>query len=134
DHVGWNTRLVNGRWLPTFPNAKYIMSARELAYMESVHRETPMVHFDDSVLPVLQARQEMLVANDFALDDEVWLESTPGHTPDHVCVRIASADASAVITGDMMHSPVQVAEPRWASRFDLDAAAAIQTRLSFLRR
>jgi len=71
DHVGWNTRLVNGRWVPTFPNAKYVMSTRELSPWESVHRESPLVHFDDSVLPVIQSGQAMLVANDYALDDEV---------------------------------------------------------------
>jgi glyoxylase-like metal-dependent hydrolase (beta-lactamase superfamily II) len=134
DHVGWNTQLANGRWVPTFPNAKYIMSARELSHWQAIHRQTPMVHFDDSILPVLQARQELLVANDYALDDEVSLESTPGHTPDHFSVRVASAGATAVITGDLMHSPVQVTEHQWAPRFDLDAAMAAQTRLSFLQR
>lgn len=134
DHVGWNTRLVNGRWVPTFPNAKYIMSARDLAHLESVHRKAPMVHFEDSVLPVMQSGQAMLVANDHALDDEVCMESTPGHTPDHVCVRVTSGGHRAVITGDLMHSPVQVAEPGWMPRFDLDPVAAAQTRLSFLER
>ena len=134
DHVGWNTQLTNGRWVPTFPNAKYIMSARELSHWQAIHRQTPMVHFDDSILPVLQARQEMLVASDYALDDEVRLESTPGHTPDHFSVRVTSAGATAVITGDLMHSPVQVTEHQWAPRFDLDAAMAAKTRLSFLQR
>lgn len=134
DHVGWNTRLVDGRWVPTFPNAKYVMSAIELRHLEVVHRATPMPHFDDSVLPVIQAGQAMLVANDHALDDEVWLEPTPGHTPDHVSVRVASAGTSAVITGDMMHSPVQVAEPQWEPRFGHNTALAAQTRLAFLQR
>ncbi len=89
------------------------------------------------MLPVLLAGQATLVANDHALDDTVWLESTPGHTPDHVSVRIAPSGgggAGAVITGDMMHSPVQVAEPQWLPRFDHDAEAASRTRLQFLQR
>lgn len=134
DHVGWNTRLVDGRWVPTFPNARYVMSARELQHWESVHRESPIVSFDDSVLPVVQAGKAMLVADDHTLDDEVWLEPTPGHTPHHVSVRIASAGASAVITGDMLHCPVQVEEPLWRPRFDHDAALAARTRLAFLQR
>jgi glyoxylase-like metal-dependent hydrolase (beta-lactamase superfamily II) len=110
------------------------MSARDLAHVESVHRSTPLVHFEDSVLPVIHAGQAMLVANNFVLDDQVCLESTPGHTPDHVSVRLASNGRRAVITGDIMHSPVQVAEPAWVPRFDLDVAAAAATRVAFLQR
>lgn len=134
DHVGWNTQRVDGRWVPTFPNARYIMSARELAHWEAVHRGSPLVHFEDSVLPVLRAGRATLVANDHALDDEVWLEPTPGHTPDHVSVRLSSQGTGAVITGDMMHSPVQVAEPRWMPRFDHDPELAARTRVAFLER
>ena len=106
DHVGWNTQLRDGRWVPTFPKARYIFAQREWDAWEAMQRETPQPHLVDSVLPVMEARQAQLVGTDFALDDEVWLEPTPGHTPGHVSIHLASQGAHAVITGDCIHSPV----------------------------
>lgn len=134
DHVGWNTRLDNGRWVPTFPNAKYIMSGKELTYWKDLHATTPQNQIADSVLPIVAAGKAVLVINDFAIDDEVWFESTPGHTPDHVSVRIASRGAAAVITGDLIHSPVQCVEHQWVTRPDYDPDLAKQTRKAFLER
>jgi len=134
DHVGWNTQLRDGRWVPTFPNAKYIFSEVEWESFEELHRSKPQPQFADSVLPVMEAGQAQLVRNDFALDDEVWLEPTPGHTAGHVCIRLASQGAQAVVTGDCIHSPVQCAEPGWVIRADLDAALASATRRGFLER
>jgi glyoxylase-like metal-dependent hydrolase (beta-lactamase superfamily II) len=134
DHVGWNTRLDNGRWVPTFPNAKYIMSGKELEYWKDLHAKTPQNQIADSVLPIVAAGKAVLVENDFAISDEVWFESTPGHTPDHVSVRIASHGASAVITGDLIHSPVQCVEHEWVARPDADPPLAKRTRKAFLER
>ncbi len=134
DHVGWNTRLENGHWVPTFPNAKYVMSGKELAYWQELHKKTPQNQIADSVLPIVAAGKAMLVQNDFALDDEMWFESTAGHTPDHVCVRLASRGEQAVITGDLIHSPVQCAEYNWAARPDYDPEQAKRTRRAFLER
>jgi len=134
DHVGWNTRLDDGRWVPTFPNAKHVMSSKEWAYWEGVHKKTPLNQIADSVIPIIESGQALMVTNDYAINDEVWFESTPGHTPDHVSVRLASNGAQAVITGDLMHSPVQCAEPKWAARPDYDPELARQTRRAFLER
>lgn len=134
DHVGWNTQLRDGRWVPTFPNARYIFAQREWDSFQELHRKTPQPHLADSILPVMEARQAQLVASDFALDDEVWLEPTPGHTPGHVCVHLASGAEQAVITGDCIHSPVQCVEPGWIMRADADPALAGATRRSFLER
>jgi glyoxylase-like metal-dependent hydrolase (beta-lactamase superfamily II) len=134
DHVGWNTRLVDGRWVPTFPNAKYVMSKNEWAFWEAEHEQNPMEHFADSVLPIVAANRAVMVENDHALDDEVWFEPTPGHTPHHMSVRLASNGYNAVMTGDVMHSPAQCAEPTWAVRPDYDREMARQTRRAFLER
>ncbi|MFN0317769.1 MAG: MBL fold metallo-hydrolase [Burkholderiales bacterium] len=134
DHVGWNTQLRDGRWVPTFPNAKYIFAKQEWDNFEALNRREPQPHYGDSLLPVMEAGQVQLVAGDFALDDEVWLEPTPGHTPGHVCVHLASQGNDAVITGDCIHSPVQCLEPGWIMRADLDPALASSTRRSFLER
>jgi glyoxylase-like metal-dependent hydrolase (beta-lactamase superfamily II) len=134
DHVGWNTQLRDGRWVPTFPNAKYIFSQLEWESFEALHRSKPQPQFADSVLPVMEVGQAQLVRSDFALDDEVWLESTPGHTAGHVCIHLASQGAQAVVTGDCIHSPVQCAEPGWFIRADLDPALASATRRRFLER
>ena len=133
DHVGWNTQLVNGEWIPTFPNAKYIFSEKELRAWQSGADERfsdqPLV---DSVLPVIAAGQAQLVTNEYALDDEVWLEPTPGHTPDHVAIRLRSKGANAVMSGDLMHCPVQCKYPEWTAWPDWDAGLAKQTRRGFL--
>lgn len=134
DHVGWNTQLRDGRWVPTFANARYIFGRQEWESLQALHRTVPQPHLVDSVLPVIEAGQAQLVSNDFALDDEVWLELTPGHTPGHVSIHLASQGAEAVITGDCLHSPVQCLEPAWIMRADSDPELAKTTRLNFLER
>jgi glyoxylase-like metal-dependent hydrolase (beta-lactamase superfamily II) len=134
DHVGWNTQLRDGRWVPTFPNAKYIFAQQEWEHWEQLHAREPQPQLLDSVLPVMEAGQAQLVRSDFALDDEVWLEPTPGHTQGHVSIRLASAGAQAIITGDCIHSPVQCLAPQWIMRADVDPVLAGSTRRSFLER
>lgn len=129
DHVGWNTQLKDGRWVPTFPNAKYIFSQHELdIWQASGSPKHTMQPIQDSVLPVIAAGQAQLVSNDFALDDEVWLQSAPGHTPDHLAVNLASNGERAIMLGDMIHSPVQCQHPEWTVQADWDANLAKQTR------
>jgi glyoxylase-like metal-dependent hydrolase (beta-lactamase superfamily II) len=134
DHVGWNTRMDNGRWVPTFPNAKYVMSAKELAYWQDLNTRESQPQFVDSVLPIVEAGRAELVKNDYGIGDEVSFESTPGHTPDHVSVRIRAKGADAVITGDLIHSPVQCIEWAWVPRPDFDPPLAAQTRKAFMER
>jgi glyoxylase-like metal-dependent hydrolase (beta-lactamase superfamily II) len=132
DHVGWNTRLEGERWVPTFPNARYLFHARELAYWNEHDDRAFGDVMGDSVRPVLEAGLVDLVEADHAVAPGVRLEPTPGHTPGHVSVRLRSAGEEAVITGDLMHHPVQCAFPDWASRADVDPAQAVVTRRSFL--
>ncbi|MGZ8260717.1 MAG: MBL fold metallo-hydrolase [Caldimonas sp.] len=133
DHVGWNTRLVDGRWVPTFANARYLANRTELAHLTSVDEAAERQLLVDSVQPVVDAGLVDWVTCDHAVTDEVRLEPTPGHTPGHVSVRIRSQGAEAVITGDLMHHPVQCADPEVCSRFDDDRAQALATRVRFLR-
>jgi glyoxylase-like metal-dependent hydrolase (beta-lactamase superfamily II) len=128
DHCGWNTRLVDGRWTPTFPNAKYILAGEEYAASETDNTAV----FRENVLPVMEADQAVLVDTDYALDDEVWLTPSPGHTIGHVSVNIASRGHKAVMTGDLMHSPIQLAHPDWSPNFDYDPLLSAETRQKFL--
>jgi glyoxylase-like metal-dependent hydrolase (beta-lactamase superfamily II) len=131
DHIGWNTVLRGDEWVPTFPHARYYMSRVDVQHWST----TPSADgdlFGDSVRPVLDAGQAELVDPPFALTGEVTLEPTPGHSPGHMSVRIRSGGREAVITGDVMHHPVQCAQPSWSSTFDSDAAAAEATRRAFL--
>jgi glyoxylase-like metal-dependent hydrolase (beta-lactamase superfamily II) len=134
DHVGWNTRLVDGRWAPTFPNARYVFTRKELEAWEQGHPKFPRFPLEDSVLPVIAAGQAELVTNDYALDDQVWLEPTPGHTPDHVAICLASRGQRAVMCGDVMHSPVQCLHPEWTAWPDWDPEQAKRTRRAFMER
>jgi glyoxylase-like metal-dependent hydrolase (beta-lactamase superfamily II) len=133
DHVGWNTRLVDGRWLPTFANARYLASAVEHRHLQSHDNPAERQLLADSVQPVVDAGLFDWVATDHAITGEVRLEPTPGHTPGHVSVRIRSRGAEAVITGDLMHHPLQCAAPNVCSRFDDDQTEALATRVRFLR-
>lgn len=134
DHVGWNTRLVDDRWVPTFPNAKYVFTRKELEAWELGHEKFARAPLEDSVLPVIAAGQAELVTNDYALDDEVWLEPTPGHTPDHVAICLASQGQRAVMCGDVMHSPIQCLHPEWTAWPDWDPELAKQTRRALMER
>ena len=135
DHVGWNTRLLGGRWVPTFPNARYLFARAEWEHWRVAElraRYTTDPYYEDSLLPVMDSGQAELVAADYAVDDNVWIESWPGHTPGHVCVVIRSQGASVVLSGDIMHTALQCAEPRLNSCFCVDAEMARTTRQRFL--
>jgi len=134
DHVGWNTMLVDGRWVPTFPNARYLFGRKEWAHWAGEPEGPDREVRNDSVRPILEAGLAELVESDQRITPDVFLEPTPGHTPGHVSVRISSQGEEAVITGDLMHHPVQCAEVAWASRFDVDPEAARRTRRAFLER
>jgi glyoxylase-like metal-dependent hydrolase (beta-lactamase superfamily II) len=135
DHVGWNTMLVNGKWMPTFPKARYLMTQREWDHWSKFDGSLDFkLPIEDSVRPVIEAGLAELVDADRKLTSEVWLESTPGHTPGHVSVRISSRGENGVITGDMMHNPIQIAHPDWVCGFDTDPGLASDTRQKFVER
>lgn len=134
DHVGWNTQLINGVWVPTFPNARYMFGRDEYRYWEKACAEhsgnEPLNHgcFDDSVLPVMEAGKAVLVDNDHQLETGVWLAPAPGHTPGNNIVHVQSGDKHAILTGDVMHSAIQLANPDLSSRFCLDPDMSRTTR------
>ena len=132
DHCGWNTRRVDGRWVPCFKNARYIFNRSELAFAEEQVSKANDPTYEDSVLPILEAGKAVVVDNEFSLDDQVWLEPTPGHTPGHVAVRMHSRHARAVMSGDLIHSPIQLAYPQWSPFYDDDPELAKVTRRRFL--
>ena len=130
DHVGWNTRLENGRWVPTFPKAKYIMADRELAYWTQREKDDPsgVPWITDSVLPIVEAKRTQIVKSDFAFNESIQFIPTPGHTIDHYSVLVGRPGQDALITGDMIHSPIQGKYPELGMRADYDSRAAGQTR------
>lgn len=134
DHVGWNTRLIDGRWAPTFANARYLFARAEWEHWRAADEIKHGNVLAESLAPVIEGGRADIVAMDHRITAEVRLEPTPGHTPGHVSVKIESAGESAVITGDLCHHPVQFAEPQFSSNADDDSAAAERTRRDFLRR
>jgi glyoxylase-like metal-dependent hydrolase (beta-lactamase superfamily II) len=134
DHVGWNTMLVEGKWVPTFPKARYLMGRVEFAHWREQHERDDMTAiFADSVKPVHDAGLADLVETDHRVSDEISLVPTIGHTPGHVSVLIRSQGEAALITGDFMHHPCQIARPQWSSTADSDPDEARQTRERMLR-
>jgi len=137
DHVGWNTRKEGDHWVPTFPQARYYFGREEYAHWQHLRETDGYHHVDhlvDSIDPIVQAGLVDFIDPDFQLTDEVSLIPTPGHTPGHVSVLIRSGGQEAVITGDMMHHPIQLAIPATHGRFDMDQARGAQTRVEFVDR
>jgi glyoxylase-like metal-dependent hydrolase (beta-lactamase superfamily II) len=135
DHTGWNTQLKDGRWVPTFPNAKYIFHKKEYAVWEKEYNEGRDPYdkiFRINCLPIVEAGQALLVDDDYQLDDLVTLTPTPGHSPHHCCVNLHSGGQTAVVTGDMMHHPIQCREPTWAAAPDWNPEQGIESRRTFL--
>ncbi|MFD2028996.1 MBL fold metallo-hydrolase [Promicromonospora aerolata] len=134
DHVGWNTRLVDGAWVPTFPNAEYLMPAEDLAFWDPVHDNAtvmgPGAHqvWADSVAPVLAAGQVMAWSGSHRIDAALTLEAAPGHTPGASILRLVSGGDEVLFVGDSLHSPAQVLDVHTSSCFDEDPAQAYRTR------
>jgi len=135
DHTGWNTLLRDGRWVPTFPNAKYIFHKGEYAYWEAATARganPPGNVWSYNCRPIVEAGQALLVDDAYQLDDTFSLTPTPGHSPHHCCVDIRSRGQHAVVTGDLMHHALQCREPHWSTIFDTDKEQAARSRRQFL--
>lgn len=135
DHVGWNTKLENDIWVPTFPNAKYIFVKDEYEYWsqkpeKEIHDDKQA--FEDSVLPIVKAGQAELVDEHYEIDRYIKFIPTPGHTPHHVSVLIESQKQRAIISGDFLHHPCQIANPQWGSYADTLPEKATITRQKML--
>jgi len=130
DHVGWNTRLENGRWVPTFPNARYIFSDKELEFWTEREKQNPeaAAWITDSVLPVVAAGRVDVVKSEYAFNDHVQLIPAPGHTIDQYNVLAGKSGRDALITGDMVHSPIQVRYPEIGMMSDWNSEIAGQSR------
>ncbi len=135
DHVGWNTRLKDGQWVPTFPRARYVFGKTEHDYW-AAHSDSPehRAVFEDSVKPIVDAGRADLVASDAKLSDEVSLISTPGHSPGHMSILIRSDGEEALLTGDVAHHPCQMAHLEWSSTADSDPVQSIVSRRELFSR
>lgn len=135
DHVGWNTMKVGDTWVPTFPNARYLMGRTEYEHWSRVS-DRPDMRFilADSVTPIMDAGLADLVETHHRLCPEISLIPTIGHTPGHVSVRISSRGEEALITGDFMHHPCQIAHPEWSTNADTDRDQGIRTRLDMFEK
>jgi glyoxylase-like metal-dependent hydrolase (beta-lactamase superfamily II) len=129
DHVGWNTRLVGGEWVPTFPRARYLFGRVEYQHWSRQTARADMLPvFADSIAPVFERGLVDLVEWDHRICPEIALMPSLGHTPGHASVMISSRGMRAMITGDFAHHPCQMAHPEWSSTADFDPVAAEATR------
>jgi glyoxylase-like metal-dependent hydrolase (beta-lactamase superfamily II) len=132
DHVGWNTRCLNGRWIPTFPNAKYVFSKVEYEYFAGPGgRDRPnFALYEDSVLPVVEAGQaEMIESDGGEFIDGLVFNPTPGHSVGHMSTSLRSRGDEALFGGDVMHLPVQIYHPDWSSVFSASPERGYLSRL-----
>jgi glyoxylase-like metal-dependent hydrolase (beta-lactamase superfamily II) len=134
DHVGWNTHLKDGQWVPTFPNARYLFHQTEWEYWKTSTDDNQGQVMGDSVQPIIDAGLADMVSSDFVIEDGIYLAPTPGHTPGHCSVHLHSNGGHGVITGDMIHHPWQIAEPYRTSRACTNPEQAVQTRTEFVHK
>jgi len=133
DHVGWNTIEENGRFVPTFPNARYLFSRADFEHYDAENKanpDRPAQHgaFNDGVLPIVEAGMADMVDSEHAIDDNLLIRSAPGHTPGSITLQASSKGEQGLFTGDILHHPLQVWHPEWNSRFCVDPPAAAISR------
>lgn len=129
DHVGWNTKLVDGKWVPTFANARYVFGRTEYEHWRDHSTEPDKAAvFNDSVQPIVDAGRADLIASDHRLSDEISMIPTPGHSPGHMSILIQSDGEQGLLTGDVAHHPCQMAHLDWSSTADSDQAKSAKTR------
>ncbi|HEY0106281.1 MAG TPA: MBL fold metallo-hydrolase [Rhizomicrobium sp.] len=133
DHVGWNTMLEGGKWVPTFPKARYLFSRKDYEHFVAFEDDHQRAIMSDSVTPILEAGLARTVELDHRISPELRLMPTTGHTPGHVSVVIESRGETAVITGDMIHHPCQIGRPDWSTEYDTDKTASAATRHAVLK-
>lgn len=135
DHVGWNTRLVDGRWVPTFPRARYVFARTEYELRQrswQTSADAGYGAFADSVLPVVESGQALVVDDGHDLDGCLKLEPAPGHTPGNVVILLQSRGERGVFAGDVLHHPIQVERPEWSAAFCEDRVQSALTRRRFV--
>jgi glyoxylase-like metal-dependent hydrolase (beta-lactamase superfamily II) len=133
DHVGWNTQLDNGRWVPTFKNAKYVFSREDYDFYQKMDADPEKGpanggSFRDSVLPVVEAGLAQMVTGAASLDESLKVEPAPGHTPGTIAIKFESRGEKALFCGDILHHAVQVYHPEWNSFACLDQDNARKSR------
>jgi glyoxylase-like metal-dependent hydrolase (beta-lactamase superfamily II) len=135
DHVGWNTKLVDGRWVPAFPGARYLFGRTEYEYWHDHSTEPDKAAvFNDSIKPIVDADRAELIPSDHRLCEEISAIPTPGHSPGHMSVLIRSDGEQALLSGDVAHHPCQMAHPDWSSTVDFDQKQAAATRRDLFAR
>ena len=135
DHVGWNTKLVGGKWVPTFPRARYVFGRTEYEHWRD-HSAEPdkQAVFNDSVKPIVDADRADLVPSDHRLSDEISMIPTPGHSPGHMSIHIRSDGEEGLLTGDVAHHPCQMAHLDWSSTADSDPKQSVVARRELFSR
>jgi glyoxylase-like metal-dependent hydrolase (beta-lactamase superfamily II) len=135
DHVGWNTKLVDGKWVPTFPNARYLFGQTEYEYWrDHSHEPSQAAVFNDSVKPIMETGRAELIASDAQLTGEIRMIPTPGHSPGHMSLHITSDGEEGLLTGDVAHHPCQMAHLGWSSTADSDPKQSAETRRQLFSR
>jgi len=138
DHVGWNTRLIDGKWVPTFPNARYIVARTEYDYwnarFERGEQGIHLLSFADSVMPVMREGLAVVVDDGYEFDRGLWFEPCFGHSPGHVLINLKSGGAHALASGDVIHHRIQLAFPELSTVADTDRALARKNREALIQR
>ena len=132
DHVGWNTKLLNGKWVPTFPNATYLFGKEEINFWEQ-DKKANHSSWEDSIQPILDTGQARIINSNHNIEPGVDLLPAFGHSPGHIIVKLNDGKMEAFLTGDVIHHPVQIEHPEWSSKFCWDELKATEMRKKIIK-
>ena len=118
DHLGWNTQLKDGRWQPTFANARYVFSKPDFEYFQKLDTDPATAPaefgtFRECVLPIVEAGRADLVSGPHRLDEFIEILPAPGHSPGHFVFKLDIGGSRAMVTGDVFHHLLQIFYPDW---------------------
>jgi glyoxylase-like metal-dependent hydrolase (beta-lactamase superfamily II) len=135
DHVGWNTSLDRGKWVPTFPKARYLFGSQEYRYWEQNSRgDEEVAVFEDSIRPIVSSGLADFVEPGDSPCKELRFIASPGHSAGHMCLIVSSNGQDALLAGDVAHNPCQFGRLDWSSIIDFDGKQASQTRRELARK
>ncbi|MGA8073374.1 MAG: MBL fold metallo-hydrolase [Candidatus Acidiferrales bacterium] len=118
DHCGWNTRMVDGRAVPTFPNARYVVQLGELEHAKRPNERDQASYMSDNFLPIEATGQWMLLEGDREIVPGVEVIRVPGHNADMQCVRLSGGGKTAFCFVDLVPTTAHLPFP-WIMGYDL---------------
>ena len=118
DHCSGNTRIENGRAVPVFPNARYIVHKDEFEHAKNPTERDRASYFPDNYIPIEASGQWQFGGDEVDVAPGVQLISVPGHIANMYCVKLEGGGKTAFLFADLVPMTPHLGLP-WIMGFDL---------------